>query len=99
VRRGDVHLYSVKAAAEQEMTVTLTAPDGNAVFQIYPPDTAIARDADGVLSFKGKALHDSTTPGEDSTRWNGTLATGGTYLIVVSSTRGSARYSMDVKLE
>lgn len=99
VRRGDVHLYSVKAVEGQVMTVSLTAPDGNAAFQIYPPDTAVARDEDGALSFKGKALHDGTSPGEDSTRWTGELAKDGIYLIVIASMRGSARYSMDVKLE
>src|SRR5258708_38423508 len=52
VLRGDRALYSLKAAAGQTLTVSLTAPDDNAVFQIYEPDTAIGRDADGVLEFK-----------------------------------------------
>jgi hypothetical protein len=98
VLRGERALYSLKAAAGQTLTVTITTPDDNAVFQIYQPDTAIGRDADGLLEFKGPALH-GAADGEDATRWSGRLPRAGTYLIVVGSTRGNARYSMDVKVE
>lgn len=98
VLRGERALYSLKAAAGQTLTVTITTPDDNAVFQIYQPDTAIGRDADGLLEFKGTALH-GAADGEDATRWSGRLPRAGTYLIVVGSTRGNARYSMDVKVE
>ena len=98
VLRGEQALYSLKAAAGQTLTVTLTAPDDNAVFQLYEPDTAIGRDADGLLEFKGRPLH-GAEPGEDATRWQGRLPRTGTYLIAVGSTRGNARYSMDVKVE
>ena len=37
--------------------MTITAPDDNAVFQIYEPDAAVGRDADGLLEFKGTPLH------------------------------------------
>src|ERR1700761_7319379 len=82
VLRGDRALYSLKAAAGQTLTVTLTTPDDNAVFQIYEPDTAVGRDADGLLEFKGPALH-GAADGEDATRWSGRLPRAGTYLIVV----------------
>src|SRR5471032_2162104 len=98
VLRGEQVLYSLKAAAGQTLTVTLTTPDDNAVFQLYEPDTAIGRDADGLLEFKGRPLH-GAEPGEDATRWQGRLPRTGTYLIAVGSTRGNARYSMDVKVE
>jgi hypothetical protein len=98
VLRGERALYSLKAAAGQSLTVTITAPDDNAVFQIYEPDTAIGRDADGLLEFKGPALH-GADDGQDATRWSGRLPRTGTYLIVVGSTRGNARFSMDVKVE
>jgi len=98
VQRGARALYSVKVSAGQIMTVTLTTPDDNAVFQIYEPDTAISRDADGLLEFKGKALH-GAADGEDATRWTGRLTVSGTYVIAVGSTRGNARYSMDVRVE
>jgi hypothetical protein len=98
VLRGERSLYSVKATAGQTMTITLTAPDDNAVFQIYEPGTTIGRDNEGLLEFHGNALR-GATPGEDTTRWTGHLPKSGTYLIVVGGTRGNARYSMDVKIE
>ena len=39
VLRGNRDLYSVKATVGRIMTVTITAPDDNAVFQIYEPGT------------------------------------------------------------
>ena len=98
VLRGERALYSLKAAKGQSLTVTLTTPDDNAVFQIYEPDTAIGRDADGLLEFKGQPL-EGAEGGRDTTRWQGRLPRTGTWLIVVGSTRGNARYSMDVKVE
>jgi hypothetical protein len=98
VLRGARDLYSVKATAGQIMTVTITAPDDNAVFQIYEPGAQIGRDADGLLQFTGKALP-SANDGDDATRWSDRLPRSGTYLIVIGSTRGNARYSMDVKIE
>jgi hypothetical protein len=98
VLRGERNLYSLKATKGLTMTVTISAPDGNAVFQIYEPDTKIGRDDDGILEFKGKALP-SAGDGDDTTRWTGRLPKSGSYIIVVGSTRGNARYSMDVKIE
>jgi hypothetical protein len=99
VQRGDVDLYSVKAMEEQIMTVRLTAPGGNAVFQIYEPDTAIGRGNDGALEFKRAPLFDSAKTVPIGTRWSGPLPHDGTYIIAVGSTRGNARYSMEVRLE
>lgn len=98
VQRGARDLYSLTASAGQSMTVTLTTPDDNAVFQIYEPGTTLGRDADGILEFHGAALH-VAGDGNDSTRWSGRLPRTGTYLIAVGSTRGNARYSMDIRIE
>jgi hypothetical protein len=98
VLNGKRILYSVKAEAGRTMTVTITAPDDNAVFQIYEPGTQVGRDADGLLQFTGKALANAND-GDDATRWSGRLPRAGTYLIVIGSTRGNARYTMDVKIE
>jgi hypothetical protein len=98
VLRGARDLYSLTAGRGQTMTITVTAPDDNAVFQIYEPGTTVSRDADGALEFKGKALP-AAEDGDDATRWSGRLPRAGTYLIVIGSTRGNARYSMDVKIE
>jgi hypothetical protein len=98
VLRGSRALHSLTATEGQFMTVTLTAPDDNVVFQIYEPGTTLGRDADGVLEFHGKALV-GTGEGHDTTRWSGRLPATGTYLIAVASTRGNARYSMDIRIE
>jgi hypothetical protein len=98
VQRGGRDLYSLTASAGQSMTVTLTTPDDNAVFQIYEPGTTLGRDADGVLEFHGASLH-VAGDGNDATRWSGRLPRTGTYLIAVGSTRGNARYSMDIRVE
>ena len=96
VLRGARDLYSLKGLAGQIMTVTITAPDDNVVFQVYEPGAEVVRDADGLLQFTGVAL---THTGDDATRWTGRLPRSGTYLIVIGSTRGNARYSMDIKIE
>ena len=98
VQRGGRDIYSLNASAGQHMTITLTTPDDNAVFQIYEPGTTIGRDADGILEFRGTSLH-VAGDGNDATRWSGRLPRTGTYLVVVGSTRGNARYSMDVRIE
>lgn len=98
VLRGTRDLYSLSAGKGQIMTVTVTAPDDNAAFQIYEPGAAVSRDADGAIEIKGKALP-SADDGDDATRWSGRLPRAGSYLIAVGSTRGNARYSMDIKIE
>jgi hypothetical protein len=98
VQRGGRNLYSLTANAGQFMIVTLTTPDDNAVFEIYGPDTTLGRDANGALEFHGESLH-VAGDGNDATRWSGRLPRTGTYLIAVGSTRGNARYSMDVRIE
>ncbi len=98
VLRGERNLYSLIADAGQLLTVSITTPDNNAVFQIYEPGAKIERDANGTLRFTGKALH-AAGEAEDATRWAGRLPSRGTYIIVIGSTRGNASYSMDVKIE
>ena len=98
VLRGNRNLYSLTAAQGQVLTVTITAPDDNAVFQIYEPVTKVQRDTDGTLQFIGTALSAPDNAG-DATRWSGHLPRAGTYLIAVGSTRGDARYSIDVEVE
>ena len=98
VMRGQHDLYSLTATAGQIMSITVTAPDDNATFQIYEPGTTVGRDADGALEFKGKVLR-AAVEGEIATRWSGRLPVRGTYLLEVGSTRGQARYSMDIRLD
>ena len=92
-------LYSLKATAGQTLTVTITAPDDNAVFQVYEPGTTRRprqrRPARVPRQDAARRGATATTPRAGS----GRLPKSGTYLIVVGSTRGNARYSMDVKIE
>lgn len=98
VMRGEHDLYSLTATAGQVMSVTVTAPDDNATFQIYEPGTTVSRNADGALEFKGQVLR-AAVEGELTTRWSGRLPVRGIYLLEVGSTRGQARYSMDIRLD
>lgn len=98
VLRGEHQLYSLTAEAGQLLTVTITAPANNAVFQIYAPGTKISRGTDGRLEFTGKALHTSSEA-LDPARWSGRLPSDGTYVVAIGSSRGNAGYSMDVKIE
>ena len=98
VLRGERDLYSITAGAGQAMTVTITAPEGNAAFQIYEPGSRIARDKDGILEVAGNALRGAGET-DDANRWAGRLPRGGAYLVVIGSTRGNAGYTLLVKIE
>ncbi len=98
VLRGERALYSITAGAGQAMTVAITAPEGNAAFQIYEPGSRVARDKDGILEVEGNALRGAGET-DDATRWAGRLPRGGPYLIVIGSTRGNAGYTLHVKIE
>ena len=98
VMRGQHDFYSLNGAAGQVMSLTITAPDDNATFQIYEPGATIGRDADGAPEVKGKALR-AGGEADITTRWSGRLPVQGTYLLEVGSTRGQARYSMDIRLD
>lgn len=94
--RGEQDFYSLGAKGGQKMTVTISALERNAAFQIYAPGAAVTRDAEGYLEVAGKAL-----PGADgdTTRWTGRLPASGTYLIQVGGTRGNATYALTVSIE
>ena len=98
VLRGERALYSIVAAAGQTMTVTIAAPETNAVFQIYEPGTRIGRDKDGILELAGNAMRGAGET-DDARRWSGRLPRGGAYLIVIGGTRGNAGYTLDVRIE
>lgn len=52
IRLGTAHVYSLRAAAGQEMTVTLTT-GGDTSFTIYAPAEGIIETADGVTTWRG----------------------------------------------
>ena len=85
VVRGDRDRYYVGAKAGQTMTVSITSPGSNAVFQIY-------------FSGEQEAL-EGAADGDDATKWSGRLPADNEYVIVVGGTRGNARYTLRVSIE
>ena len=93
---GERALYSLEARKGQRMSLRITAPERNAVFQVYAPG-AVPEIKDSVLEVAGEALP-GAGEGEDATRWTGVLPRTGAYLVVVGSTRGNATYRLAVSI-
>jgi hypothetical protein len=84
VIRGDEDTFIVGAGGGQRMTVSITALEHNAVFQIAGPD--------------GNYLPNAGDT-DDQTSWNGTLPSNGDYRITVGGTRGNATYKLTVGIK
>jgi hypothetical protein len=97
VIRGERMLYSVEARGGQNMSLRITAVEGNAVFQVYAPGAKPRMRDDGVLEIAGEALA-GAGEGDDATRWTGLLARSGAYLLVVGATRGNASYRLIIDI-
>src|SRR5215831_4369700 len=85
VIRGDQDRYFLGAKKGQTMSVKITSPEDNAVFQIYLPGEEKS------LSGAGE--------GDDAKDWSGELPRDAEYVIVVGGTRGNATYTMKVSIE
>jgi hypothetical protein len=94
VVRGERALFSLEARAGQTLTARITAPEGNAVFQVWHPG-AVPRQQDGMATVEGTALP-GAGEGDDARSWSGTLPASGAYLIVVGGTRGNATFRLSV---
>ena len=96
VVRGETHRWSFGARAGQMATLKISAPEKNAVFQVWRPGaklpTALGDPIDG-LTLPG------TGEGDDATEWHGPLPESGNYLVVVGGTRGNASYRLTLKIE
>ncbi len=97
VIRGERSLYSIDARSGQRLSVSISAAEDNAVFQIYEPGARAERRDYGPEILGGKTL-----PGagevDDAKKWSGMLPDTGTYLIVVGPTRGNATYTVRVSI-
>lgn len=83
VARGETNDYPLGARAGQFMTVNISSPENNAVFQIWAPsDEAM----------------DGASEGDDATVWSGELPLNGTYTITVGTTRGGGEYSLSLEI-
>lgn len=90
--RGEVNEYTVKAKAGQIMTVSITAVEKNAVFDLYTLTKGGERTP--IFDNHGKEVREAT-------KWKGELPGDGaqTYLIVVGATRGGADYKLKVEIK
>ena len=84
VIRGDRDRYYVGAKKGQTMTVKITSPEKNAVFQIY-------------FSGQQESLPNAGDT-DDATRWSGELPTDNEYVIIVGGTRGNASYTLTISI-
>jgi hypothetical protein len=97
VIRGERSLYSIAARSGQRLSVSISAEEDNAVFQIYAPGASAERRDYGVEIIGAKALS-GAGEGEDAKEWSGVLAETGTYLVAVGPTRGNATYTLRVAI-
>lgn len=97
VIRGERSLYSLDARSGQRLSVSISAAEDNAVFQIYGPGARAERRDYGVEILGGRTLPGAGA-GDDAKKWSGMLPDTGTYLIVVGPTRGNATYTVTVSI-
>ena len=98
VAPGGRNLYYVRASSLQTMMVTAVSPGNNATFQVYGPNTGIARGTDGAPVITGTA-EPNAGAADNATAWMGMVPQTGQYLIVVGSSRGNASYSLTITLQ
>ena len=98
VIRGERSLYSIDARSGQRLSVSISAVEDNAVFQIYAPSAQAERRDFGVEIVGAKALP-GAGEGEDAKRWSGVLPNTGTYLVAVGPTYGNATYVLRVAIK
>jgi len=96
VVRGGRDLRVLSANAGQNLTARITAPENNAVFQLYLPGAQTAW-RDGMLEVTGTPLP-GTEEGQDARSWQGRLPVSGSYLFVIGGTRGNSGYRLSVTL-
>ena len=80
------------------LSVSISAVEDNAVFQIYAPSAQAERRDFGVEIVGAKALP-GAGEGEDAKRWSGVLPNTGTYLVAVGPTYGNATYVLRVAIK
>ncbi len=82
VVRGERDVYLLGAQAGQQMAMSLSSLEDNAVFQVYQPNS------EQTLPGAGEK--------DEATNWSGDLPTSGDYIIVIGATRGNTSYTLEV---
>jgi hypothetical protein len=90
-------IYSIDARSGQQLSLSISSVEDNAVFQVYPPGARAAPRDYGVEIVGVKPLP-GAGEGEDAKKWSGILPVTGTYLVVVGPTRGNATYTLSVAI-
>ena len=85
VIRGERARHTVKAKAGQNLEVSVTSEEDNAVFQIYLPGEK------GTLAGAGEM--------DDAKKFSSKVPTDGEYVIVVGPTRGNATYKLSYSVK
>jgi hypothetical protein len=82
VIRGERDVYVLGASGGQQMSVSISSEEDNAVFQVEGPG--------GYLR--------GAEPGSDRTSWSGELPANGKYRVIVGGTRGNATYTVTIAI-
>lgn len=79
IARGETLTYVLGAGQGQNMVVSITSSEDNAVFEVFAPN--------------GSRLGSGSMTAEMDMVWQGRLPTSGDYRVVVGSTRGGSSFS------
>ena len=96
IARGEVACLTIRAHAGQRLDVGVHSIENNVVLQIYRPSWRIGQH-DGDVIVSGTSLP-GTAEGTDARSWRGVLPIGGTYLLVLGTTRGGGEYRIVIAI-
>lgn len=83
--RGEEISYILKANKDQNMVVTISSTENNAVFRIKDRTSRYYLDGAGEI--------------DDAIKWQGSLPSDGEYKIIIGGTKGNAEYTLNVYIE
>lgn len=96
VVRGETQRWTFGARAGQMATLKISAPEKNAVLQVWRPGARLP-------TAQGDPIEGLTLAGagegDDATEWHGPLPESGDYVVVVGGTRGNASYRLTLKID
>jgi hypothetical protein len=91
---GTIECYQITARGNETLTLTLDSERDDAVFALYAPGWAAKCDAAGDCELSGDLLSEA-----DINDWSDQLDVGGTYLIVVDSSKTDSDYQLTVAMQ
>jgi hypothetical protein len=94
-------LYFVQAKAGQTLMVSIAPPAPGLAFQVFRPDSTLAKGTDGMAVVTGATLPDAG-PNDKATAWIGAIPRDGNYIVLVGMAAGAAPpapYSLTMSLK